>query len=92
MQHIELGKARRPERTSSKPGWYSPRQASAKASQSTLYPSGSRIFSASRATDLRQSTMDPNTSKNRALGPSMGASAGMKSSPAAPVLSGGHPS
>ncbi len=46
----------RPERTSSIPGWYSPRQASAKASQSRLYPSGLRTRSASRATEVRQST------------------------------------
>ena len=59
-------KACRPERTSSIPGWYSPRQASAKAVQSSLYPRGPRIFSASRATDVRQSTRVPNTSKNSA--------------------------
>src|SRR6202161_2795602 len=57
----------RPERTSSMAPWYSPRQASAKAGQSSVKPSGLSIASASRAIELRQSTRVPNTSKNRAF-------------------------
>ena len=45
MQHVELGKrACRPERTSSKPGWYSPRQASAKAVPIEVIPKGAEDF------------------------------------------------
>src|ERR1700734_2695641 len=62
-----LENAMRPVRTSSIPGWYSSRQASAKASQSALWPSGSSTVLASRAIPLRQSTRVPNTSKNSAL-------------------------
>ena len=66
-----------PVRTSSIAGWYSSRQASAKASQSSAYPFGLSTASLSRAIDVRQSTTVPNTSKNRALteeGSSMGVS------------------
>src|SRR5438105_129011 len=58
----------RPLRTSSMPGWYSSRQASAKASQSMAWPSGLRRISASRAMLVRQSTSVPKTSKNSARG------------------------
>jgi hypothetical protein len=44
------------------------RQASAKAGQSSEWPSGLRISSASRAMLVRQSTSVPNTSKNSAFG------------------------
>src|ERR1700686_2430173 len=57
----------RPERTSSMAPWYSPRQASAKAGQSSVKPKGLSIASASRAIEVRQSTRVPNTSKNRAF-------------------------
>src|SRR5215510_1067951 len=48
--------------------WYSPRQASAKASQSIETPSGLRMCSDSRAMLLRQSTRVPKTSNSSALG------------------------
>src|SRR5262245_64611871 len=57
----------RPARTSSSAGWYSLRQASAKAPQSSLCPAAPRMLSASRATPVRKSTNVPNTSKNNAL-------------------------
>src|SRR4051812_15905976 len=58
----------RPDRTSFMAGWYSPRQASAKAGQSRAWPSGDRMRSLSRAMPVRQSTRVPKTSKNRAFG------------------------
>src|SRR6202521_1625115 len=57
----------RPARTSSMAGWYSSRQASAKAGASIAWPCGLRIRSASRAMPVRQSTSVPNTSKNSAF-------------------------
>src|SRR5262249_6710782 len=48
--------------------WYSPRQASAKASQSAVTPSGLRTCSESRAMLVRQSTSVPKTSNSNALG------------------------
>ncbi len=66
MQDVELGERILPERTSSMPGWYSPRQASAKASQSSVWPSGASSAFASRAIEVRQSASVPNTSKNNA--------------------------
>src|SRR5262249_4436159 len=62
-----LRNAMRPARTSSRAGWYSLRQASAKAPQSSLCPAAPRMVSASRATPVRKSTNVPNTSKNSAL-------------------------
>src|ERR1700730_9165797 len=62
-----LQKGLRPARTSSSAGWYSLRQASAKAPQSSLWPAGPRMDSASRATPMRNATSVPNTSKNSAL-------------------------
>src|SRR5262249_14507504 len=62
-----LRNAARPARTSSSAGWYSLRQASAKAPQSSLCPAAPRMLSASRATPVRKSTNVPNTSKNSAL-------------------------
>ena len=67
MSTSSLQKGLRPARTSSKAGWYSLRQASAKADQSSLCPAAPRILSASRATPVRKSTNVPNTSKNSAL-------------------------
>src|SRR5262245_9499101 len=62
-----LQKGLRPARTSSNAGWYSLRQASAKADQSSLWPAAPRMLSASRATPVRKSTSVPKTSKNSAL-------------------------
>src|SRR5262249_21198509 len=62
-----LQKGLRPARTSSNAGWYSLRQASAKAGQSSLCPAAPRMLSASRATPVRKSTSVPKTSKNSAL-------------------------
>ena len=64
------------------------RQASAKAIQSSLLPSCPRIRSASRATDVRQSTRVPNTSKNSARRLIMGAS--RPDSPASSGTGRGH--
>src|SRR5215831_567538 len=56
----------RPDLTSSIAGWYSARHASAKASQSSWWPAGTRTVRASRAIEVRQSASVPNTSKNSA--------------------------
>src|SRR5262249_14983790 len=57
----------RPARISSMAGWYSLRQASAKANQSRRWPAAPRMVSASPATPVRKSTTVPKTSKNSAL-------------------------